>query len=220
MKNKTIGMRRMVLGCLGLLLALPGRTQTFAEWFKQNSTRLKYYAKQIAALEVYLGQLQKGYQISDVGLGAIVDSKRGEFDLHTGYYASFEEINPALGKLGEVAEIAAMQAAIIQRFTDALARYRRDGLLGADRLAYIGQVYSNLLEAGLADAEVLLDVLTADNWQMTDDQRMSKIREVEAAMRERHSFTLAFTNRTDMLERQLVAERTDMGTVRALYGIP
>lgn len=210
----------MVLGCLGLLLVLQGRAQTFAEWFKQNSTRLKYYAKQIAALEVYLSQLQKGYQITDVGLRAIGDSKQGEFDLHTGYYASLEEINPALGKLGEVAEIAVLQAAIIQRFTDALARYRRDGVLAADRLTYIGQVYSNLLQAGLSDVQVLVDVLTEDNWQMSDDQRMSKIREVDTTMRERYSFTLAFTDRTDMLERQLVAERAGVGTMKALYGIP
>lgn len=203
-----------------MFLSLAGRTQTFAEWFKQNSTRLKYYAKQIAALQVYLGELDKGYQIADGGLGAIGDGKQREYGLHSDYYASLGQINPALRQLGEVAEIAALQAAIIQRFTDALARYRRDGLLGIDRLAYIGQTYSNLLQAGLVDAGVLVDVLAADNWRMTDDQRLARIREIDAAMRDRYSFTLAFTDQTDMLERQLAAEQAGVGTVRALYGIP
>lgn len=213
-------MRLVVVGFLGLLLALPGRSQTFAEWFKQNSTRLKYYAKQIAALQVYLGELEKGYGIADVGLGAIGDNKKGEYGLHNFYYASLGEINPGLGRLDEVAEIAVLQAAIIQRFSDALARYRRDGLLGADRLAYIGLVYSNLLQADLADAEVLADVLTGGEWQMTDDERMSKIREVLAGMKVRYSFTAAFTDRTDLLERQMVAERAGVGIVGAMYGVP
>jgi len=210
----------MILGFFGLLLALPGRSQTFAEWFKQNSTRLKYYGKQIAALQGYLGELEKGYGIADVGLGLIGDGKQGEYDLHSNYYASLGKVNPVLWQLGEVTEIAALQATIIQRFTEALARYRRDGMLGADRLTYIAQVYNNLLQAGLADAKVLADVLTAGDWQMTDDERMGTIREVLAGMKDRYSFTVAFTDRTDLLERQMVAERAGVGIVGALYGVP
>lgn len=210
----------MLLGCLGLLLVLSCRAQTFAEWFKQNSTRLKYCGRQIAALQAYLGELEKGYQISDAGLRAISDSKQGEYNSQNTYYASLWEINPSLGQLGEVAEIAALQAAIIQRFREALARYRRDGMLGADRLAYIGQVYSNLLQAGLADVQGLADVLTAHDWQMTDDQRIGRIRELDAAMRDRYAFTLSFTDRADMLERQQASELAAVGTVKAFYGVP
>src|SRR5579859_6855444 len=213
-------MRYVILGCLGLLLVFTSRAQTFSEWFRQNSTRLKYYAKQIAALQVYLGELKKGYQISDGGLGSISDSKQEEYNSHNTYYASLREISPSLGQLGEVAEIAALQLAIMQRFTEALARYRRDGMLGADRLAYIGRVYSTLLLAGLADVQTLAEMLTAHDCQMTDDQRMGRIRELDAALRDRYAFTLSFTDGTDMLERQLVVERAGVGTVKALYGVP
>lgn len=213
-------MKWMVIMFFGLLGALQGRSQIFAEWFEQNSTRLKYYAQQIAALQVYYNQLEKGYSICSVGLEVIGGIKQGEYDLHNGYYASLGEINPGFGQLGEVADIAALQVAIIQRFTDALARYRGSGLLGEDRLAYIEQVYSNVLQAGLSDVGVLTDLLTSGNWQMTDDQRMGRIRELDLAMRDRYAFTVSLTDKTDLLEGQLAGERAGVGTVRALYGIP
>ena len=214
------GMKRVMMAFLGLLVTLPGRSQSFAEWFEQNSTRLKYYAQQIAALQVYYNQLEKGYSICNVGLEVIGGSKQGEYDLHNGYYASMGQINSVLRQLGEVAEITGLQVAIIHRFTDALARYRGSGLLGPERLAYIGHVYSNVLQAGLADVGVLTEVLTSGDWQMTDDQRMGRIRELDAAMRDRYEFTLSFMDRTDLLEGQLAGEQAGVGTVKALYGIP
>ena len=213
-------MRYMVFGWFALLVGLPGRAQTFAEWFKQNSTRLKYYAQQVEALQLYLGQLEKGYQVSDAGLATISGCKQGEFDLHQGYYASLGEINPAVGWSDEVTEITALQTAIIQRFTDALTRYRADGVLSADRLGYMAQVYSTVLQAGLVDEEALAGVLKAGNWQMTDDQRLGRIRALDAAMKDRYAFTLAFTDRADLLERQQVAEGANIGSVMGLYGVP
>jgi hypothetical protein len=207
-------------GFFWLFMALPARAQTFSEWFKQNSTRLRYYASQIAALQTYLGEMERGYQVSNAGLATISGSKQGEFGLHQDYYASLGDINPVLGKLGEAAEIGVLQAAIIERFSNALTRYRNDGLLGAERLTYLGEVYSTVLQAGLADVATLTDVLTANHWQMTDDQRMGRIRELDAAMLDRYSFTLAFTDRADLLERQQVAEDTDIKAVMGLYGVP
>jgi hypothetical protein len=213
-------MRRIFLGCMLLMGMVPGKAQTFAEWFNQNGTRLKYYAQQIAAFQAYLGELKKGYSISDDGLGAIGGSKQAEFDLHNDYYTSLGEINPALGKMGEVAELISLQAAIIQRFTSAMARYRSGGLFGADRLAYVGQVYDNVLKAGLADVEVLTEVLTVQDFEMTDDQRLGRIKTLDSAMRDRYAFTLAFMDGADVLEQQVAEEMGEVGTVKAYYGIP
>jgi hypothetical protein len=211
-------MIRIVTAGLGLLLVLPGRAQTFTEWFKQNSTRLKYYARQVAALQVYAGELEKELQVSDAGLTAISGSKQGEYDLHDGYYASLENINPALGQMPEVAEIRDLQAAIVQRFSTALNRYRSDGVLGADRVASVEQAYSAVLQAGSSDVTALAAVLTPNNWQMTDDQRIARIRELDTAMRQRYAFTLAYTDRADLLELEMATEGGEIGTVNGLYG--
>jgi hypothetical protein len=213
-------MKRILAGCVGLLMMVSGRAQTFAEWFQQNSTRLKYYGQQIAELEVWLQELKKGYSITDAGISSINGSKQGEYDLHGAYYSSLLAINPDVGQLGEVAEIVELQAAIIKRFTDALSGYRANGRFGADYLGYIQNVYGNVLQAGVADVAVLTDLLTAGGLQLTDDQRMSRIMELDAGTRERYRFTLAFTDRADLLGTQAAAQQADMGAVRGIYGIP
>jgi hypothetical protein len=201
-------------------MMVSGRAQTFAEWFQQNSTRLKYYGQQIAELEVWLQELRKGYSVTDAGIGSINSSKQGEYDLHGAYYSSLLAINPAVGQLGEVAEIVELQAAIIKRFTDALSGYQANGRFGADYLGYIQNVYANVLQAGVADVAVLTDLLTAGGLQLTDDQRMSRIMELDAGTRERYRFTLAFTDRADLLGTQAAAQQADLGAVRGIYGIP
>jgi hypothetical protein len=215
------GIVRWVLtGSLWLLGALPAKAQTFAEWFQQNSTRLKYYGQQIAQLEIWLDELNKGYGIADAGLGSINGSKQGEHDLHSAYYSSLGAINPAVGQLEEVAEVIGLQVAIIQRFTGALSRYRASGRFGAVGLAYIEGVYGNILQAGISDVAILTDLLTPGNIQLTDDQRMRRIMEVDAGMRDQYRFTLAFTDRADLLGTQFASQQADIGAVRGIYGIP
>jgi hypothetical protein len=122
--------------------------------------------------------------------------------------------------MGEVSEIGALQVAIIQRFSAALTRYRNDGLLGPERLAYMSQIYSAVLQACLVDVETLAEVLKVGNWQMTDDQRVGRIKDLDASMRSRYSFTLDFTDRADLLERQQAAASAEITTLKDLYGVP
>ena len=56
--------------------------QTFEEWFQQTQTQKHYLVEQIAALQVYLGYVKKGYDIASKGIHTISDIKNGEFNLY------------------------------------------------------------------------------------------------------------------------------------------
>ncbi len=205
----------LLLGC-----GLVGRAQTFAEWWEQNSTRLKYYGEQIVALQEYIGKAEQGYQVVQSGLGTIRGGKADEFNLHQAFYASLGDINPAVEKIGEVAEIISLQAAIIKRFTTALSRYRQGQWLGADQVATVEQMFSKVLKAGLTDINSLVDILTANQLKFSDDQRLGRIEELDGAMRDRYAFTLAYTDQADLFAQQQAAAQADIGTVKGLYGVP
>jgi hypothetical protein len=196
------------------------RAQTFAEWFQQNKTRLEYYAQQIAALQTYIGYAEKGYGIVESGLSTIGGIKNGEFNLHNAFYSSLESINPAVGKMAEVAEVLALQAATITRLRDALSRYRQGGGLGADEVSLAGQLYQSVLNAVTQDVGTLVEVLTANNWQMTDDERMARVHSLDAEARERYQVVAGFTNQADLLSMQRGVQAAQVGTVDALYGLP
>ena len=68
--------------------------QTWAEWFRQNSTQKKYLLQQIAALSVYSGYLGKGYLVARNGLSVIQQLRQGEVNLHDTHFKSLVALNP------------------------------------------------------------------------------------------------------------------------------
>jgi len=213
-------MKRIVLAVVLVGMGFVGRAQTFDEWFEQNRTRKKYNEEQIAAWQVYIGVLEKGYSIVESGLSTIRGIKSGEFNLHNAFYTSLETVSPVVAKMGEVAEIATLQAAIVNRFTAALARYRQTNGLQPNEVEYISGVYAEILKEGLADVSALLDILTANTLQLRDDERMDRVRALDSNMRARYRATLAITDQADLLSLERTGQGADVGTLRSLYGLP
>ena len=65
--RKTILTTVLLTGCC-LLLVVPSFAQTWDEWFEQKKTQIQYLEKQIVELGIFIGDLQKGYQIVQKGL--------------------------------------------------------------------------------------------------------------------------------------------------------
>jgi hypothetical protein len=213
-------MKAFWLGCCFFLGVSAAGAQSFGDWWKQSSTKLKNDAEEIAEWAVYLKDLEKGYSIVENGLHTIGAIKKGEFDLHNAFYTSLEQINPTVGKLGEVVEIISLQAAIIERFSGSMSRYRQSASLGSNEVAFISQVYQTVLSDAQTDVTMLIQILTAGKLQMTDDQRMGRLRDLDSEMRARYEFTAGFTNQADLLSMQRVQGVSDVGTLQGLYGIP
>jgi len=216
---RAIIFKRIVLGIVGAAIARAGRAQTFAEWFQQNRTRLKYYGEQVAALQAYLGQTQQGFQIASAGLGNIGSLKNDEFGLHSSYYSSLTMVNPAILSMAEVTEISAVASANLIRVESALDRYRKDGVLPADQLGTIQDVFKAVMREEMQDLKMLLTLLTDGELQLTDDQRVSRVLAIHSSTRERYAFLLSMTGKIDLLEKQLSDALIQMGTVKGIYGI-
>ncbi|HEV9036269.1 MAG TPA: hypothetical protein VGQ51_06615, partial [Puia sp.] len=210
--KKTI-FKKIVLGILGAAMVKAVRAQTFAEWFQQNSTRLKYYAGQVAALQAYLGQMQQGFQITSSGLGDIGSLKNDEFALHSNQYSSLTTVNPAVSSMGEVMEIVALARASSTRLISAMNRYRRDGMLTTDQLNLVRELFKTAIGAELQDVEMLKTLLTNNVLQLTDDQRVSRVLAIHTSVRQRYGFVLSMTDRIDLFERQLSEALAQMATV-------
>jgi hypothetical protein len=89
-------MKKLVafLGLIGLFMR--GRAQSFAEWFEQNKTELKYLREQLTALEEDDGILEEGYAIDETGLKRIEGNKQADLDVHRAYFSGLIVVNKAL----------------------------------------------------------------------------------------------------------------------------
>jgi hypothetical protein len=203
-----------------VLCAARSQGQTFDEWFEQNKTRKKYQEQQIGALQIYLGVLEKGYAIVESGLSTIRSIKSGEFDMHRNFYTSLRTVSPVVLGMVEVAEVATLQVASVERFSSALARYRASPGLRSDELAYLVTLYGEIVKEGLADVTLLEEVLTDNTLEMSDDERILKVLAVDSRARQRYRATVDVTNAADAVVAQRTRQSGDAGAVLKLYGLP
>src|ERR1019366_7395881 len=135
----------ILLTAIGLLGISGLEAQTFAEWFRQKKTQIRYLEQQIAALKVYTGYLEKGYHIAQSGLTTIGEIKNGEFSLHQTFFSSLSQMNPAIGAGARVAEIIALQLSIIEKYTTCYQQVRQSHVFNSGEINTVYTVFTSLL---------------------------------------------------------------------------
>lgn len=194
--------------------------QTFDEWFHQKKTQIKYLLQQIAANEVYIGYLRKGYKIAESGLKAINDIKHGDFNLYNDYFNSLKTVNPKVKDIAEVAVIIALQMQIIKQARDAINAIQSANQFTSTEIEYVQNVFNHLLDECSMDFNVLIDVVTSGITEMTDDERIKRIDEIYSDMQEKFYFSKSFSSEAKLLSLQRSMEKTDVITEKELNGVP
>lgn len=182
-----------------MLLAVFGcrlNAQTFNEWFRQKKTQIKYLRQQIAANQVYISYLQKGYKIASTGLSAIHAIKQGDFMLHSTFFNSLQSVNP---KMPEVADIISMQLQIIKTSKLSLQQSKGAKQFTSTELSYLQDVFNHLLNECSKDIDALLTVTTSGKTKMTDDERINRINDIYDDMQDKLSFSKSFADEAVML---------------------
>lgn len=192
-----------------------GFAQTFAEWFSQKKTQIKYLNEQITALLQYGSNVRQGYQISQNGLGSIGGWVKGEFDLHSAYYISLKNVNPQVKGNVKADSIIGYAKQIPQHFD------HLNGLKGLDddTKDYIGQVRSTVLDDCNKDLSELQMVISDGKAQMTDDERIKRLDGIYSRMKDKYAFTLYFFSQVRLLLLQRDQKLKDINTLRQQYGI-
>jgi len=206
-----------LLFCFGLLAFSfqPANAQTFAEWFQQSKTQIKYLEQQIVALNACEVQCRQGYMMLKNEWGSIKNWKNSEYNLHQGYYNSLSQVNPQVKNGTDISGIQSEQQSIISQFNGL------NGLAGltAQEQTYIAAVQQNLLAALNKDLTELQTVLTPGQWVMSDDERIKRINKVTAAINDKYLFTCTFCRQVWVLVIQRNSDGNDAAEIGNLYGI-
>jgi hypothetical protein len=212
-------MRRMVLVFGVLCATVSVQAQTWAEWFDQKKTQIEYLVDQIGALEVYAGSLEKGYEIAHSGLTAIHNIKKGDFSLHSEYFTSFSQVSPPIKAYWKIADILETEIRIVRACASEGRLLKPASLFNDEEIRYCNSVLSGVLE-GCGDlTSQLIDLISDGKLRMKDDERIGRIDEVHAAMKDRERFVLSFSRGTKTLALQRANEENDVSVSRLLYGV-
>lgn len=193
----------------------PAKAQTFAEWFNQKKKQKEYLLKQIAGLQVYIDYAKKGYDIATSGIHTVRDIKNGEFGLHSAFFSSLKAVSPVIRNNSKVAEIIEMELAISKSFNGIKSHH----LLSDGDRYYIGSVREKVLDECLAALEELLLVITSGKLEMTDDERIERLDQIYAGMKDKSAFTQSFTGEVLLFIGQKESEQRSINQNRRLYEI-
>lgn len=207
---RTIIFMMMLLMCGQQLMA-----QTWDEWFRQKKTKLKYIEQQIVAFQVYAGYLKKGYEIVDKGWNTINDIKHGDFDLHSNYFSSLQQVDGSITDYDKVDGITNLQSQILQ-VNDATKRFiENNENIQATEKSYI----KNVLGKCANDLDQLKALTTKDSLSMKDDERLKHVDDLYDDMQDKYAFIKYFQSSVQTLALTRAKGTNDINTSKLLYGI-
>lgn len=190
--------------------------QTWNEWVRQKKTQRKYLVQQIAALQVYLGYVKKGYNIAAKGLTVIGKIKKGDFDLHDDYFASLKKVNPAVASTAKVATLITKQIQIIKEAKRTVDGAAQSNAFTSEEMAQCKKVFETLLSSCLQVIDELVALTTSGEYEMKDDERIKRIETLYLDMQNKYAFTVAYSTEMGLLFMQLVNERIELEYSRKL----
>ena len=212
-------MKKLFSVILIMLSCCAIKAQTVDEWIKQKETQKKYLIQQIAAFKSYLGYVQKGYTITRKALTTISNIKNGDFTIHKDFITSFQSVNPVIGRYGKVVDIIAFQVRILRSYKSAFKQVKANSLFSPSETNYIEKVYTELINKCATDIEELTAIITANDSEMKDDERLKRIDAIHANAQEKCVFTERFREETTVLAVQRAREKNNVEKACALYGI-
>lgn len=195
------------------------RAQTFSEWFKQKKTQKKYLVQQIAALQVYIGYVKKGYKIAQQGLTAIGDFKNGEFNLHQDYFNSLKNVNPSVQHYDKVAAIIALETETVKNCHNTFKHVRGSGAFAENEVSYISKVLRRLMDDCADITGELITLITSGELEMKDDERLERIDRLYVSMQDDYTFMKHFDSQISILAVNRHKEKKDTKVNQELYGI-
>ena len=188
----------------------PASAQNSAEWFKQKATQRKYLLQQIAALQVYIGYVSKGYSIAKKGLNTIQDIKHGDLHLHSNYFTSLVTVNPKIKRYAKVADILSFEISIARQAAKTIKDCKNSNQLTQSELAYLQKVFDNLLDDCSNCLDALFNIITNGQLSMKDNERIAAIDNLYDDMSDKQVFIRSFSNKSKALCMQRESDQLDI----------
>jgi len=211
-------MKKCLLVFVFIGIGILTQAQTWAEWFSQKSTQKKYLIQQIAMLQVYIGYLQKGYNIAKKGLTTIGNIKNGHFSLDKDFFASLHNINPKIRQYAKVADVITLNRKIAQISERTKKCANNNTLLSGSETIYLNHVFDELIDGCGSLTDQLIAIITSDKFVMSDDERVKQIDLIHEGMKERYMFANSFESDFKILCQQRKREKSDVDVLNRLYG--
>ena len=156
--------------------------QNWNEWFRQKKTQKKYLVQQIVALQLYMKQVKKGYDIVRKGWNTVQDITDGEFNLHRDFLNALDAVSPLVREDYRVAEILLIPPRMVAENRKVRKALRESGHIPAPEMQYVQTLHQGLAEEAHGLLEDLTRLMTHADLEMDDTERLQRLEVIYRAM--------------------------------------
>lgn len=180
--------------------------QVTGEWLSQKKTQKKYLLDQIGALKIYGSYLSKGYAITKGGLGEIKGIKDKSLSQDRSLFESLRIVSPMIRQYKKVKDIISIQVQISKQ-VQLTVRYAlaSKGMTGQE-IEYLQSVFAKVNIECENDLDRLMKVITSNELEMSDDERLKEIDKLYELAIDKQNFTSHFSTTAKGLIVQRKAE--------------
>jgi DNA repair ATPase RecN len=210
-------MKKIVFTLLiwGMVSQIPIRASAQAN----EAAQLALNIEKLAQFKSILTTLKKGYDIVSTGYGTVKDLTEGNFNLHQVFLDGLLQVSPAVKKYRKVALIVDYQLRLVKECKAGISRVNQPGLFNPAEINYMLGVYGNISSGSLKNLDELLQVMTAGQLRMSDDERLGAIDRIYAELEDQLGFTRQFGGSCSMLALARTKEKNQLAASAKLYGI-
>jgi len=170
---------------------------------------------------IWLQNAQKVIEnaMSKLKLSQIEDWLQKQKDLYQNYFDELWKVKNILTYYFKVKEIINQQLALVREYHRAWQGVKQDGHFTVDEVAYIGNIYTGMIEESLKNLDQVSLVINSFTTQMSDAKRMEIIDDAAHKMQTNYDDLRRFNNQNIQLSLQRSKDEHDISVVKQLYGI-
>lgn len=151
-------------------------------------------------LRQILSQLKSGYQILTKGYETIKNLSEGNFNIHKTFLDGLLQVSPTVRKYYRIVDIIKMQKQLIDDCKSTLNSRRSSNLFSENEIAYLADVYGDIIDRSRKNLEELLLVITANQLRMNDEQRLQAIDRIYDDLTHKKGFLQEFSSKGTLLQ--------------------
>ncbi len=205
---------------LGLLTAGTTLTPSHAQSIADLVEQLTLDKEKLSSLKATLQDMVKGYESLKRGYVQIRDLAEYNFMLHKSYLDGLSQVSPNVQSDPRINTIFDTERQFLQQYKAGIGTLGNGSLFTPPELLYINNIYSTLLQRSTQSIEELNMVVTDNQLQMTDAQRLQAIDRIDIDAKSQ----LAAVQQLNGIVAVQIAQRQgatrDINTLKTLYGLP
>jgi hypothetical protein len=155
--------------------------------------------------------------MSKAKLNDISDWVEKQRTLYKDYFDELQKVKSIISYYKRIKEITEKQVHLVQEYKHAYTLFKQDKHFTAEELAYMGRVYTGILDESVKNIDQIFLVINSFSTQMSDAKRLEIINTAADQIDINYNDLKAFNQQGMLLSLQRAKDQNDVEVIKKLY---